>query len=408
MLRSYEDLPKVEIPNDKEIMISDGTLREGAQMPGVFIDKEDKLEIYKYLHKMGVEKIENFLYNDRDRQVTREMLDLGYDNPEVTGWMRASKKDIEKIISMEGIKETGILTSVSDSHIFDKIGFKTREEAKEKYLDVIQEVVDHGIKPRCHIEDITRSDVEGFTIPFVKEILEIAPDAVIRVCDTLNYGVPFEGKLPYSIPNITKRLNQIGVEDIEMHIHDDFGLGVANVLSGFWHGANWGNLTFMGMGERCGVAELEKILIFIVERLGIEKYDLSVAKELAEYIGKNANYHVPYNKAVVGKNVFAHESGIHTDGVLKNPYTYEPYPPEKVGAERIFMIGDSSGKEVIADKVNKILDKKGFDEEVDKKDERIYKIHKEIQEMYEDGKRDSCILDEELFQIMSEYFDMGV
>ncbi|OKY78598.1 MAG: Isopropylmalate/homocitrate/citramalate synthase LeuA family [Candidatus Methanohalarchaeum thermophilum] len=408
MFRKYEDLPEVEIPNDREIKLSDGTLREGAQMPGVVIKSKDKLEIYKYLHKIGIEKVENFLYNDRDRQVTKKMLDLGYDKPEVTGWIRAAKKDVELLNDFERINETGVLVSVSDTHLFDKIGFEDYEEARQHYLDVIQEVVDHGLKPRCHIEDLTRSSLNEFAFPLIEEILSISPEAIIRVCDTLNFGIPFEGADPYSVPDIVEKLRDMGAKDIELHIHDDYGLGVANVLSGFWHGANWGNLTFMGLGERAGVAELEKILLFLEDRVGIEKYDLSYLKEFAEFFEESAEYHVPNNKAIVGKNVFAHESGIHTDGVLKNPMTYEPYPPEKVGAERKLMVGDSSGKEVIASKVNEILDKIEADIQVNKNDQRINKIYKQIQEIYEKGKRDSCILDEELVEMMDDYFNLEV
>ncbi len=408
MITSYEDLPKIELPVDQEIKISDGTLREGAQMPGVVIKSQDKLEIYKYLSEIGIEKVENFLYSERDRNVTKEMLDLGYEKPEITGWIRANKKDIELVTSMGGIEETGILTSVSDSHIFDKIGFESREEAKESYLDVVQEVVDHGITPRCHVEDLTRAEVEDFVLPFIKEVVEIDENAVIRICDTLNYGIPFEGELPYSIPRLVREIKELGVKDIELHIHDDYGLGVANVLSGFWHGANWGNMTVMGLGERAGVAELEKILLFLKDRLGIDKYDLTVLKDLANYMEENANYHVPYNKAVVGENVFAHESGIHTDGVIKNPFTYEPYPPEMVGAKRKFMIGDSSGREVIAKKANEILEENNIDLKVDKNDGRIKEIYREIQEIYEKNKRSSCILDKEFKEMMNEHFSMEV
>ncbi|WGI16937.1 hypothetical protein [Methanonatronarchaeum sp. AMET-Sl] len=408
MITSYEDLPNIELPVDQEIKISDGTLREGAQMPGVVIKSEDKLQIYKYLHQIGVEKVENFLYSDRDRKVTREMIDLGYDKPEVTGWIRASKKDIELVTSMDGIEETGILTSVSDCHLFDKIGFESREEAKESYLEVVQGVVDHGITPRCHVEDVTRAEVEDFVLPFIEEIIEIDSDAVIRICDTLNYGIPFEGKLPYSIPQLVREIKDLGVKDIELHIHDDYGLGVANVLSGFWNGANWGNMTVMGLGERAGVAELEKVLLFLTDRLGIDKYDLTVLKDLANYLEENANYHVPYNKAVVGENVFAHESGIHTDGVIKNPFTYEPYPPEMVGAKRKFMIGDSSGREVIAKKTNDILKEQNIELKVDKNDKRIKEIYNDIQQLYEENKRSSCILDKEFKEIMNRHFDKEV
>ncbi|PTD93978.1 isopropylmalate synthase [archaeon SCG-AAA382B04] len=407
MIRNYEDLRKVEIENIDEIKISDATLREGAQMPGVVIKSEDKLEIYKYLSKIGIEKVETFLYKDRDKKLAREMIDLGFEKPEVTGWIRAKKSDISLLNQFEEIQETGVLMSVSDCHIFDKMGFESREDAKDQYLAALQEVVDQGIRPRCHIEDVTRAEVEEFVFPFLEDVLEIAPNAIIRVCDTLNYGIPFYEKLPYSIPKLVEEIDKIGAKDIELHVHDDYGLGVANVLAGFEAGANWGNLTFMGLGERSGVAELEKVLLFLEDRLGVEKYDLSVLKEFADYLEENGNYHVPNNKALVGSNVFAHESGIHTDGVLKNPMTYEPYPPEKVGAKRKLFIGDSSGKEVVAQKINNLLKEKGYEINFKKDDQEVKKIYDEIQKMYDENQRESSILDEELFDLIQGHISLG-
>ena len=188
MYRTYEDMPKIKLPLDQEIKISDSTLRDGAQMPGIVFKKAHKLHIYDYLNEIGIEKTEVFLYNERDRSAVRDMLDRGYDVPEVTGWARAVPKDIDLVLDMDGIKETGILMSVSDVHIFDKIGLNSREEAEEKYLNALQYAVDHGLRVRCHLEDITRADFKGFVTPFVKKIVEITPDALIRVCDTLNYG----------------------------------------------------------------------------------------------------------------------------------------------------------------------------------------------------------------------------
>lgn len=407
MIRNYEDLPKIQFNNSKEIKISDSTFREGAQMPGVIIKSEDKLEIYKYLNKIGIEKIETFLYNKRDKKLVNQISDFGFEKPELTGWIRSKKSEVSLLTEFEEIKETGILMSVSDAHIFDKLGFDSREEARKQYLEVLQEVVDQGLTPRCHIEDITRASLKDFVFPFIEEIHEIAPEAIIRVCDTLNFGIPFNDGLPYSIPRIVQEIDSIGVEDIELHIHDDYGLGVSNVLAGFRAGANWGNLTFMGLGERSGVAELEKVLLFLEDRLGINKYDLTVLNDFADYLEENASYNVPNNKAIVGKNVFAHESGIHTDGVIKNPMTYEPYPPEKVGAKRKFIIGDSSGKEVVSKKINTILERKEYDKSFNKNDKEVKRIYDNIQRIYDEEERESSILDEELFELIKKHIELG-
>lgn len=406
MYLSYDELPKMKLPY--EVFLSDSTIRDGAQMPGIVMKKSHKVQIFEYLHKIGVEKLETFLFHDRDKAAAREMLDRGYEKPEVTGWARANQKDIDLVTKMDGIKETGLLMSVSDTHIFHKMGLKSREEAEKRYLDALDYTIAHGLRPRCHLEDTTRSDMEGFTVPFVKKIIERAPNAIIRVCDTLNYGVPFEadGTMPYSIPKILRRLREIGVKDIETHVHDDFGLGVAVSIAGFWYGANWSNLTFLGIGERAGNSELEKLLLFLAYRVeGFEKYNLGCLAEFAEYMENEIGIRVPRNKAIVGRNVFAHESGIHTAGVIKNPFTYEPYPPELVGAKRQLLIGDSSGVEVVRFKVEEALKElMKVDVSVPKNDPRVAKIEEEIQKLYDEEKRVSCISDEEIRGYVEKYY----
>ncbi len=406
MYRSYEEMPKIELPNVSEIKISDSTMRDGAQMAGVVMTKKHKLRIYEYLHEIGIEKLECFLFNERDKNVARKMLDINYEFPEVTGWARAKTEDIDLVLNMDGIKETGILMSVSDSHIFDKIGFKSREEAVDNYLHALNYAVDHGLRVRCHFEDITRADF-NFVKEFTKEIIEISPDAIIRLCDTLGFGLPFhDSPLPYNIPKIVKELKDIGVKNIETHTHDDFGLGIANSLAGYWYGANWSNLTFLGIGERAGNSELEKILLFLIWRVkGFEKYNPKKLVEFARYMEKEVRIFVPRNKAIVGKNIFAHESGIHTAGVIKNPFTYEPFPPELVGGKRILMIGDTSGTEVIRKKVEEITEElMGIKVRVDKKDPRIIAIYNDIRKLYDLEGRTSCISDDEMKKYVEKYF----
>ncbi|MBU4373095.1 MAG: isopropylmalate synthase, partial [Euryarchaeota archaeon] len=387
--------------------ISDSTIRDGSQMPGIVMKKRHKLEIYEYLHKIGIEKLETFVYNERDREAVKGMLDRGFEFPEVTGWARANPKDIDFVLSMDGIKETGILMSVSDSHIIDKMGLKSREEAEIKYTEALQYAVDHGLRTRAHIEDMTRADNEGFVFPLVQKLLDIDPDCIIRLCDTLGYGLPFpDVDEPYGIPRIVQRLKEIGTKNIETHIHDDFGLSISCSLAGYWYGANWSSLTFLGMGERAGNAELEKVALFLIQRVeGFQKYNLESVTEFARYMEKEMGLRVPRNKSVVGKNIFAHESGIHTAGIIKNPFTYEPYPPEIVGGKRQLLIGDSSGLEVIRFKVEETLNElMGIETQVDKHDPRVKAIQNDIQKLYNEEKRVSCISDEELRKYVEKYF----
>jgi isopropylmalate/homocitrate/citramalate synthase len=405
--RSYEDLPKIKLPLGQEVFISDSTIRDGSQMPGIVMKKKHKIKIYEFLHKIGIEKLETFVYNERDKETVRDMLDIGYEFPEVTGWARANPKDIDFVLEMDGIKETGILMSVSDSHIIDKMGLKSREEAEKKYTDVLQYAVDHGLRTRAHIEDMTRADNVDFVFPLVKKLLEIDPECTIRLCDTLGYGLPFQDvEEPYGIPYIVSQLRKIGTKNIETHVHDDYGMSVACSIAGYWYGANWSSLTFLGIGERAGNAELEKIVLFLIQRVeGFQKYDLKSITEFADFMEKEIGIRVPRNKSVVGKNIFAHESGIHTAGIIKNPFTYEPYPPELVGGKRLLMIGDSSGIEVIRFKVEETLNElMHVATKIEKNDPRVKAIQAEIQKLYNEEKRVSAISDEEILKYVEKYF----
>ncbi len=407
MYASYEDLPRLKLPLGQEVFVSDSTLRDGAQMPGVVIKVRDRIKIFEYLHKIGIDKLETFLFTESDKETARSMLNCGYTSPEVTGWSRANPKDIDLVLKMDAIRETGILMSISDIHIHTKMGLKNREEAEEKYLKAQEYALDHGLKTRAHLEDITRADLKGFVYPLASKILEREPDCILRICDTLGFGVPFAGACdPYGIPEMISNLLDLGARNIETHIHDDFGLGTANSLAGYWHGANWSNLTFLGIGERAGNSELEKALLFLAQRVtGFQKYDLSHLAEFAEYMEEHIGIHIPRNKAVVGRNIFAHESGIHTAGVIKNPFIYEPYPPELVGGIRKIMIGSTSGTEAIKFKVEEVLGElMDVEASLHKDDWRIREIQKEISHLYEKELRNSCISDDELKAFVEKYF----
>ncbi len=405
---SYEDLPKLKLPYGNEIFISDSTIRDGSQMPGIVLTRDHKLQIYEYLHEIGIEKLEAFVFNQRDKDAVKLMFDRGYESPEITGWSRASRGDIDKILEVDGIEETGILMSVSDTHITSKMRLSGREEAEEKYLDALQYAVDHGLRTRAHLEDMTRADNYNFVFPLIEKIMEIDPDCVIRVCDTVGYGLPYIGiDEPYGIPKIVEYLKkEIKVKNIETHIHDDYGMGTASSIAGYWHGANWCSVTFLGIGERAGNTGMEKILLFLADRVeGFEKYNLEPISRFTDFMEKALGLRTPRNKPVVGKNIFAHESGIHAAGILKNPFNYEPYPPELIGGKRLLLIGDSSGLEVIRHKVQETLNELlGVETAVEKDDERLLSIQQEIQKLYDNEERVSCISDEELLAYVEKYF----
>jgi len=180
----------------EEIWITDTTFRDGQQArPPYTVDQI--VHLFRLIHRLGgpkgiIRKSEFFLYSKRDREAVERCLELDFEYPEVTGWIRANPSDLQLVREI-GLKETGILTSVSDYHIFLKLG-KTRKEAMEGYLRVVREAVELGIRIRCHFEDITRADIYGFCIPFAQALMRVYEESgvpvVIRLCDTMGFGVP--------------------------------------------------------------------------------------------------------------------------------------------------------------------------------------------------------------------------
>ena len=209
----YESIPKIafnfrQTPLDmpENIWITDTTFRDGQQSTSPFTAKQI-VDLYKLMHKLGgkkgiIRQSEFFLYTEKDRQAVRDCMELGYEFPEITSWIRASEKDFELVKEMN-IKETGILVSCSDYHIFKKMNL-TRKQALDKYLGVVKMALDRGIVPRCHFEDITRADFYGFVVPFAIELMKLSKQAgipiKIRACDTLGYGVGLPGvAMPRSV-----------------------------------------------------------------------------------------------------------------------------------------------------------------------------------------------------------------
>jgi len=404
-LRSYADIPRL---SGGELKITDCTVRDGAQMPGVVMTSEDKVKIYDFLHKIGVDKIECFLHNERDRKATEEMLKKGYDKPEVTAWSRAKKEDVDLVLNFDEIQETGMLMSVSDVHLFDKIRFKSREDAMNSYLEAFEYAADHGLKIRIHLEDVTRANFDEFVIPLVKETLRISKDTIYRICDTLGFGLPYESSpLPFGIPRMVSLFKELGARNIEMHMHDDFGLSVANSIAGYLSGANWISGTLFGVGERAGNAPLEEILLILATRFeGFEdRYELRHIAEAKKFFEESLGIQIPKNKTAVGENIFSHESGIHAAGVIRNPFTYEPFPPELLGMKRRLLIGPTSGSEVVRYRVEEVLREmngNGSHLKLTKDHPLVKKVFDEINRMYDAGRR-TIISDEELREIVKKH-----
>ena len=382
-------IPKKKLPPGAEVNISDTTLRDGCQMPGIYMSETHKLRVFEYLHLIGIEKLECFVFSPSDQNVAHKMLDRGHAYPEITAWSRANKDDLNVAAGIGGIKEVGILMSVSDLHIFKKIGFSSREAAKNSYLDALSYALDRGLAVRCHLEDVTRADFNAFVVPLVEKILEMVPDSIIRVCDTVGIGLPDPHmELPRGIPRLIRALKEMGVKNIETHMHDDLGNAVANSMIGFDCGANWTSATFLGIGERAGNAKMEEVLVNLQYIDGLEnRYNLECLIEFAEFMERDIGVHLSSNKAVVGKNAFAHKSSIHAAAAIKDPSIYEPFPPDLVGAKRRLVVGPTSGFEIVAYKVNEILAQLGSKVRVSKQDIRIKAIFTDMQELFSRGDR---------------------
>ncbi len=273
----YDEIPKIAF-NDRivphnmpdEIWITDTTFRDGQQSRAPY-STEQIVKLYEYFHKLGgprgkIRQCEFFLYSKKDRDAVYKCLEKGYQFPEVTSWIRASKKDFELVREI-GMKETGILVSCSDYHIFYKLKM-TRRECMEHYLSVVRECLETGVSPRCHLEDITRSDIYGFVIPFCLELMKLMEEyqipVKIRVCDTMGYGVNYPGAvIPRSIPGIIYGIRvHAGVpsELIEFHGHNDFYKAVSNSTTAWLYGACGVNCSLFGIGERTGNTPLEAMV----------------------------------------------------------------------------------------------------------------------------------------------------
>jgi len=396
----------------EEIWITDTTFRDGQQArPPYTVDQI--VHLFRLIHRLGgpkgiIRKSEFFLYSKRDREAVERCLELDFEYPEVTGWIRANPSDLQLVREI-GLKETGILTSVSDYHIFLKLG-KTRKEAMEGYLRVVKEAVELGIRIRCHFEDITRADIYGFCIPFAQALMRVYEESgvpvVIRLCDTMGFGVPFaEASLPRSVPKLIHVFrSEAGVppEFLEWHGHNDFHKVLVNAVAAWLYGCASVNGTLLGYGERTGNTPIEALAIEYASIMGTtDGMDLRVIAEIGNFY-RSIGSEVPSNYPFVGDNFNVTRAGIHADGVIKNPEIYNIFDTEKIlGRPLGIGITDKSGVAGIALWINEHLGLKG-DQRVDKRHPGIAKIYKEIQEQYAQG-RVTGISDEEMWELTRRY-----
>lgn len=414
----YESIPKtlfnfthVPMLCPKEIWITDTTFRDGQQAQQPFT-VEQIVDLYKLISKLGgpkglVRQSEFFIYSEKDKEAVNRCLDLGLEFPEVTSWIRANEKDFRLVKEM-GLKETGILVSCSDYHIFKKMNL-TRKQAIDKYLGIVKDALSIGVRPRCHFEDITRADYYGFVVPFATALKELMDESgipiKIRCCDTLGYGVSYPGAaMPRSVPGIIYGLNhyaEIPSSLLEWHGHNDFYKVVTNAATAWLYGCSGVNCSLLGIGERTGNCPLEAMAIEYASIRGTtDGMDLSVITEIGEYFENELGYKIPPRTPFVGRAFNLTKAGIHADGMLKDEEIYNIFNTQKIlNRPPLVAIDSHSGLAGIAFWINAYFNLPDS-KKIDKRDPIVVAIKEEIDKEYLEG-RNTVISDEEILNVIA-------
>jgi isopropylmalate/homocitrate/citramalate synthase len=418
LLYTYEEAPKIPFnhrhvpmrPAD-ESWITDTTFRDGQQAREPYTVQQI-VELYKFLHRLGgpkgkIRQTEFFLYSKKDKEAVDKCRELGYEYPEITGWIRAHPRDFQLVKEM-GLKETGILASCSDYHIFKKLKM-TRRQAMDQFLGVVKSVLEIGVRPRVHLEDITRADFYGFVVPFAIELRKLSQESgmpiKIRACDTLGLGVSYPGvALPRSIPGIIYGMwhhAMVPNELIEWHGHNDFHKAVVNAGTAWLYGASAVNCTLLGIGERTGNTPLEAMIFeYIGLRGTADGMDTTVITEIAEYYEREIGYSVPPMMPLVGRDFNMTQAGIHADGLLKDEETYNIFNTERLLNRPVkVQVSQNSGIAGLAHWINSYFKLKNPGR-IDKGDPRLLPIQQWIEAEYEGG-RVTTIADSELVVAIS-------
>lgn len=398
-------------PPDR-IWVTDTTFRDGQQSRAPYT-VEQIARLFEMMHRLGgpmgmIRQSEFFLYTKKDREAVERCQDYGFAFPQITGWIRATKGDYE-LVRSAGLKETGILTSISDYHIFKKLG-STREKVMAGYLEVVDAALADGVTPRCHIEDSTRADFYHVVLPFVQALMERGRQAGIQVKvrfpDTMGVGVSDpHAALPRGIPRLTHLLKTEGgvpSEALEYHGQNDLNAIIPNAVSAWLYGASANNGTLLGIGERSGNTPIEALIFWLIGLTGeTHGIDTTVITEIADYyrnIGETVDQRLPF----VGSNFNVTRAGIHADGMIKDEEIYNPFDTRALlNRAPGVAITDKSGAAglVMWMQTHRPAEATGLD----KRDPRVARLLELVMREYEDG-RVISLPDEEVDAMVDEVF----
>ncbi len=328
------------------IIISDTTLRDGEQTPGVVFSRKEKKKIARMLDKIGVQELECGIpaMSKEEQRTIRELVELGLSTRLMT-WNRALISDIEASIET-GISAVDISLSVSDIHINNKLK-KSRLWVKQQLKTALAFAKKNNLYVSVGGEDCSRADMT-----FIAELIKISEQEGadrFRFCDTLGILNPF---------SMFEKIQQLAANtklDLEVHSHNDLGMATANAIAGIKAGASVVSTTINGLGERAGNSALEEVVMALKHSCGIDpQIDTRRFAEISRYVAKASSRPISASKAVVGESVFSHESGLHTDGILKNPRNYEGFSPSEVGMRRHLVLGKHSGRHGLMHRMKKL------------------------------------------------------
>ncbi|MCF6095465.1 homocitrate synthase [Thermovorax subterraneus] len=348
--------------SNKKVIWVDTTLRDGEQTAGVVFAREEKIMIARLLDMMGVDQIEAGIpaMGAEEEEAMRQIVKLGL-KASIMAWNRAVIDDIARSIRC-GVDSVAISIAVSDLHIKYKLR-SSREQVIEQMRKAVEFAKKEGVYVSVNGEDASRADFE-YLVSFVLAAKEAGADR-FRFCDTV-------GVLdPLTTYETIKRLKERTSMDIEIHAHNDFGMATANTVAAIKAGATHAGVTVNGLGERAGNAALEEVAMALKHALKIDHgLKQEMFREVSEYVSKASGRFLPSWKPVVGENIFAHESGIHVDGALKHPETYEVFNPAEVGLERKIFIGKHSGTAALVS----VLEKYGIKMEKEEAKELLDRV----------------------------------